>query len=56
MRFHRVVYRVALYQYLRESTYFATIFLERHRVRILLQFWNFRFGCGFAALRRIADL
>jgi len=43
-----------VYKYLWESTYFATIFLERHRVRMLRQFWQFRFGCGSAALRCIA--
>ena len=57
---HGVVLRLGrsadsrVYQYLWESTYFATIFLERHRVRMLLQFWQLRFGCGSAALRCIA--
>jgi hypothetical protein len=34
---------------------FATIFLLRQGVQMPLQFWSFRFGCGLAALRRIAD-
>jgi hypothetical protein len=35
---------------------FATIFLLRQGVQMPLQFWSFRFGCGLAALRCLADL